>query len=1099
MEFLLTIFAPSSYIEFPQGPVGWAGWLTLAAFILWINWKWRGFNKRMRNRERLLLMLFALAVPLTSFFIGIRFSPGAALPLPDIPYSPQGAASLIFSALPWFLAAGLLGPGPAAILALLSGLLIALWDTHNPFTPLEAALLASLFGAMVNQRYRTMLFQLIRHPIGAAALLSVLYPFIAVLDTPFVARGLLASRLDFALTHLSGASLATAIELMIAGVFCEVIAVSWPKSWGGQGPLIPSPAESSLQARFLYNMAPLAILLALTLVVGDWFIAGNAARNMLRGRMATAAEMAATSVPYFLDTGQNLIVQFASDPRLNAEDAGELSEVLEQALRSVTFFHQLYLLDADGKLKAGYPDSFYVSRQAPVEEQTGVQLALNGIPPVQYYSIPSPTDMASGLISFVATVPSEAGNGVLIGRADLESNPFTKPLIESLNQLADIGGEGVLLDEYGRILYHPDPEMVMTEYALPEVAAQSFFDDTAPNGTRRLVYFQPVEGRDWSVLINVPASQAQQQALNIAAPLLAVILLVSLLSVIVLRFGLEMVTSSLKTLAQDAGRISKGQLNIPMMVDGEDEVGHLRRAFEQMRLSLKARLDELNRLLMVSQGVASSLEMEEAVQPVLESAIASGASTARVVLVPSVVPELDGGASGPSAFGLGPSSDLYKYLDEQVLNLTRRQERLVLTNPTRPRLLSYTPGAPRPESLLAIALRHENRYYGALWLAYDDQHTFSDEEVRFFITLAGQAALAAANASLFMTAEIGRQRLAAILASTPDPVLVTDQRDRLLLSNLAAWRALGLSIQSDEGQPIEKVIKQKELLDLLRMHSEEKESVEVKLPDGQIYLATASSVMAEGQRVGRVCAMRDITHFKELDALKSEFVSTVSHDLRSPLTLMRGYATMLEMVGELNEQQTNYVRKIVSGVESMSRLVNNLLDLGRIEAGIGLQLELVPVQDTIERVTGSLQLQASQKRIQIEVDVPSQTIPLVEADQALLQQALQNLVENAIKYTPPEGKIKVCVQTRQDRMVFEVIDTGIGVSPMDQPRLFEKFYRGAQQISKEQRGTGLGLAIVKSIAERHGGQVWVESQLGKGSKFYLSIPLRQNKMALEKI
>jgi len=193
------------------------------------------------------------------------------------------------------------------------------------------------------------------------------------------------------------------------------------------------------------------------------------------------------------------------------------------------------------------------------------------------------------------------------------------------------------------------------------------------------------------------------------------------------------------------------------------------------------------------------------------------------------------------------------------------------------------------------------------------------------------------------------------------------------------------------------------------------------------------------------------------------------------------------------------VRKIVSGVESMSRLVNNLLDLGRIEAGIGLQLELVPVQDTIERVTGALQLQASQKRIQIEVDVPSQTIPLVEADQALLQQALQNLVENAIKYTPPEGKIKVCVQTRQDRMVFEVIDTGIGVSPMDQPRLFEKFYRGAQQISKEQRGTGLGLAIVKSIAERHGGQVWVESQLGKGSKFYLSIPLRQNKMALEKI
>src|SRR5690606_9266697 len=105
-------------------------------------------------------------------------------------------------------------------------------------------------------------------------------------------------------------------------------------------------------------------------------------------------------------------------------------------------------------------------------------------------------------------------------------------------------------------------------------------------------------------------------------------------------------------------------------------------------------------------------------------------------------------------------------------------------------------------------------------------------------------------------------------------------------------------------------------------------------PDGRVYYATVSTVQADGQRVGRVCVLRDVTYYMELDALKSEFVATVSHDLRSPLTLMRGYATMLEMVGELNEQQVSYVRKIIGGVESMSRLVNNLLDLGRIEAGI---------------------------------------------------------------------------------------------------------------------------------------------------------------------
>ena len=172
------------------------------------------------------------------------------------------------------------------------------------------------------------------------------------------------------------------------------------------------------------------------------------------------------------------------------------------------------------------------------------------------------------------------------------------------------------------------------------------------------------------------------------------------------------------------------------------------------------------------------------------------------------------------------------------------------------------------------------------------------------------------------------------------------------------------------------------------------------------------------------------------------------------------------------------MRKIVNGVESMARLVNNLLDLGRIEAGIGLQVEIVPVQDIVERVVSTLQLQAAQKHIHLASDILPQAIPLIEADQALLQQALHNLVENAIKYTRPEGKVLLRVQTQPIGVVFQVIDNGIGISPMDLPRVFEKFYRGAQQASKDERGSGLGLAIVKSIAERHGGRVWAESQLG---------------------
>jgi two-component system phosphate regulon sensor histidine kinase PhoR len=221
----------------------------------------------------------------------------------------------------------------------------------------------------------------------------------------------------------------------------------------------------------------------------------------------------------------------------------------------------------------------------------------------------------------------------------------------------------------------------------------------------------------------------------------------------------------------------------------------------------------------------------------------------------------------------------------------------------------------------------------------------------------------------------------------------------------------------------------------------------------------------------------------------------VSHDLRAPLTLMRGYATMLQMVGDLNDQQKLYVEKIVTGVENMSRLVSNLLDLGRIEAGIGLQIERVAGEGLVETVLNSLQPLIKQKSIQIKQvissDMLNQPKIFIEADHALLQQAVYNLVENAIKYTKVGGVVDVRLNIHGERAVFEIRDNGIGIAPLDLPHLFEKFYRSGRREAYSERGTGLGLAIVKSIAERHSGRVWVESQLGKGSTFYLDLPLKQ--------
>jgi len=405
------------------------------------------------------------------------------------------------------------------------------------------------------------------------------------------------------------------------------------------------------------------------------------------------------------------------------------------------------------------------------------------------------------------------------------------------------------------------------------------------------------------------------------------------------------------------------------------------------------------------------------------------------------------------------------------------------------------PNLPYPESLIALALRHENRYYGVLWAAYNKQRIFSDADLRFISTLASQASLAVANIRLFLTVELSRRQLEAILNSTPDPVLVTDASNRLILANPAAGHVFGVTIRRGERPDFEKTIHNDGLRDLLQASATERHSAEISTSDGKTYLAMASPMTAEGKTVGRVCILRDVTQLKEIDTLKSDFVSTVSHDLRSPLTLMRGYATMLEMAGQLNEQQKNYAHMIVQGVDNMAKLVNNLLDLGRIEFGVGLQVDSIPVLDILERVTGSLQMQAKQKGISLGVELPRDLPHAIEADEALLHQALYNLVENALKYTPEGGEVTIRLQTDPSDLTFAVQDSGIGIPEKDLPRLFEKFYRGTNREALAQRGTGLGLAIVKSIAERHGGNVRVESELGKGSTFYLQIPLVQARVA----
>ena len=255
--------------------------------------------------------------------------------------------------------------------------------------------------------------------------------------------------------------------------------------------------------------------------------------------------------------------------------------------------------------------------------------------------------------------------------------------------------------------------------------------------------------------------------------------------------------------------------------------------------------------------------------------------------------------------------------------------------------------------------------------------------------------------------------------------------------------------------------------------------------------AILSPVNLGRETQGLVSVLRDVTRDVEINRAKSEFVQTVSHELRTPLTAMKGYVDLLikEMVGPLSDEQRGFLKIVRDNIDRLTHLVNDLLDISRIETGhVHLSFERVSLGEVVANVTRMLRPRIVEKGHLLATQVPA-TLPHVRADVNRLTQVLTNLIGNAIAYTPPGGRIDVSARADDRFMVVEVADTGVGIAPEDQRRVFERFFRADQSVVREAKGSGLGLPIVQSLVELHGGRIWVQSELGKGSTFSFSLPL----------
>jgi signal transduction histidine kinase/FixJ family two-component response regulator len=497
--------------------------------------------------------------------------------------------------------------------------------------------------------------------------------------------------------------------------------------------------------------------------------------------------------------------------------------------------------------------------------------------------------------------------------------------------------------------------------------------------------------------------------------------------------------------------------------------------------TLQRRLDELETLTRLARSVTRTLDVDSVLMAVVEAAVElTGSEEGSLLLLDKETGELYMRASRNFQEEFARTFRL-PVKDTLAGSVIRSGEPMLLDDNT-PQKIKTTYLV---QSLMYVPLLANGQVFGVLGV--DNRHNrlpFTEHHLKLIITLAEFAVIALENSRLFNEADSGRKKLETILTDVDDGVIILTEDRRVLLVNEVMCDVLQLGDTPYIGRPFQQVLTPPvftELLDTLGQSVSNR--AELVLSDERVMAVQLSAIPG----VGLVFTLSDITNLKRLDRIKTDFVHTVSHDLRSPLTAILGYAELIERAGPVNDLQKDFIRRVQVSVHNITSLIDDLLDLGRIESGFDTRKEPIQLDLILRYTLENLKKQIVEKKQQVALSLPP-NFPALVANPIQARRLLENLLENAIKYTPQGGRIAISASIEQSQVILQIADSGIGIPTLDLPYIFDKFYR-ASNISADVIGTGLGLAIVKSIVEQHQGRIWVDSTVGKGTTFTIVLPL----------
>jgi PAS domain S-box-containing protein len=505
-------------------------------------------------------------------------------------------------------------------------------------------------------------------------------------------------------------------------------------------------------------------------------------------------------------------------------------------------------------------------------------------------------------------------------------------------------------------------------------------------------------------------------------------------------------------------------------------------------------------LLRISRAMTSQLDLRAVLRLILESAIELvGGQVGLIALA-----EPDGSYKVQASYGLPARTiPLVKPFFADLPEAGDSLDPLQWTIPDMERRLNLVMraiGMPLYQ-VVALPMTVRDMLVGVIYVLRQSAFTFADRRV--LSAFAGQAAIAVHNARLYEQVTREKQRLDAILENSGDGVMLLDAELKIVVFNRALTLMTGIPAEEAIGQLCN------EILVLYDRHTNQ-EAPELTCPlercrqgerfyvegdyrrkdDINITLGITYSPLldAEGQLVNVIANVRDITHFREAEEMKSTFISVISHELKTPVALIKGYAGTLRR--EDADWDKGTIRESLEIIEEesdrLAQLIDNLLDASRLQAG---QLRLDRSDVNLARMAARIvqEFRTQTDRHTFEIDFPDE-YPVVQGDAERLRQVLSNLISNAIKYSPDTGKIIVSGRYDDNQVYVAVSDQGIGIPAGERERIFDRFYRVDSALSRRTQGAGLGLYLVKSVVEAHSGRIWVSSTPGQGSTFVFTLP-----------